>query len=236
MSVLVEQFYQDRKGVPGKQRGCICIAPVGYLLENLLAVRCDHFDPGAPQAAYYSVKKLTPQAIGKRSPQDAFHRFPDAELKLAVNEEHLIVKHKLRPVLLMSPSFGTWFPSLVQAGTAKRFQQSFLCVPMYTLNREDGTPKFSAEFLKGMRLLDYPCLFPLPEGQPFNVREGFFRFDRVQMVHESHLDTTRTMLTEDALFLVWEALVSFLTCERTELVAAYAEELAKAAEKIEGNG
>ncbi|MCZ6653219.1 MAG: hypothetical protein O7D91_09355 [Planctomycetota bacterium] len=137
------------------------------------------------------MQKISVGAIGR---SEGTMSVPHKDLNLASNEELLVCKTKLRPVLVLSGPKDDRLPT--KAG----FVESFLCVPLYTLFDPMGNPKkgHSPELIEEIRHLQFKTVCHLPYHATLYDREGFLRFDRTQAICASHLKPTGLRLSKEA--------------------------------------
>jgi len=222
MAALVDEWYEERKGQPPYSLGAVCVAPSPYLVSDIYAVRCDHYDPADPGSAYYSVTPISTRVLGKTP--TAFHQHPHHALGLHKDEELMVAKAKLRPVVILSAEMD-----LRQAGLGsllrKRIEECFVCAPIYSIYGPRGESKLAADFVDRMRRLEWPYFFPLPESKEFGRKESFLRFDRLSVISKGNLDGTRTWVSEDGMLFVLSWLWYYLTGEMDEMARGLREEL-----------
>ena len=108
------------------------------------------------------------------------------------DEDLMLVKVKRRPVLVISQAILD-----ERKIDTQRFQDSFWCVPSYTLVDSFGVPRMSKGAVENIRALSYKCCFPLPFHSKFNSQESVLRFDRMQPIVRDHLDGTELKLTDN---------------------------------------
>ncbi len=206
---LVEDFYRRVTVAESRrlERGQICLAPVAYLSSQIQTVWLESYDPRDESLNLYSIRRSEPNE------PTLFNHTPVHELRLESNEELLIAKSKLRPVIVASQRNEFW-----GLGGGRLAERGRVCLPMYSFHPDD-----SNEFRERVRAQEYPWWVYMPE--QLGLREGFARIDRVQTIEESHLRPTQNALTEDALWFVSEWLRYWLTEDIDPVLLEYRQEL-----------
>ena len=206
---LVEDFYRRVTVAESRrlERGQICWAPVPYLSSQIQTVSLESYDPRDESRNLYSIRQSEPDEA------TLFNHAPVHDLRLESNEELLITKSKLRPVIATSQRNEFW-----QLGGGRLAERGRVCLPMYSFHPDD-----SDEFRERVRAQEYPWWIYMPD--QFGLREGFARIDRIQTIEESHLRPSRNALTEDALWFVSEWLRYWFTEEIDPVLLEYRQEL-----------
>jgi len=162
-----------------------------YPHENLELWR-PVFDPSEPTKTIASQFQIVP--AGK----DAFRRgIPLASPKLETNEEFLVVRAKVRPVVLVmpeTPPFGV--DNRGYRGRVQRHLglvgQVFGLVDLKT-NRDE----FSSSFVERVRKMEFPQLMFLPARPGLLDVDSFLRLDELQSVFTANLDPTQHALGDE---------------------------------------
>jgi len=128
---------------------------------------------------------------------DAFHRsLPLAVPKLETNEEFLVVRAKIRPVVMIQPELP--IPPTVNRGFRGRVHRN-RCTVAQVFGLADpltGRAEFSPVFVDRVRKMEYPQLMFLPKRAAFEV-DSLLRLDELQSVFTPHLDPTEFALADD---------------------------------------
>ncbi len=132
--------------------------------------------------------------------QDAFRRgIPLAVPKLETNEELIVIRAKVRPVLLVVPEFP---PLGVQEHGYRGRVQRRRCLVAQIFGLADtktGRAEFSRTFVDRVRRMEFPQLMFLPgDLGPLGV-DSLLRLDELQSVFTPHLEPTQYLLGDEAL-------------------------------------
>jgi hypothetical protein len=120
--------------------------------------------------------------------KDAFkHNLPLGIPKRESDEEFLVIKAKVRPVLLLQAEN----PTLSNVNKKYRAKlQRHLCnvAQIFSVaDRDTGAQKFNPDFIARVRLLEYPEFMFLPKKTGILDVDSLLRLDEVQSVFTSHL-------------------------------------------------
>ena len=183
------------------------MGPVTYLASQIQSIALESYDPQDESRNRYSIQTSEPDD------SDLFNHQPVYDLRLESNEELLVNKAKLRPVIVISQRNQLW-----PMGGARLAERGLVCIPVYSFQ-----PRDSDEFRRRIGVQEYPWWIYLPEQMGFH--EGFARLDRIQTLEESHLRPTLNALAEDALWFVSEWLRYCFTEEIDPVLLEYRQEL-----------
>lgn len=154
------------------RQGCIYKAPIFYIQTEMVVARPlyngepDHVLPADIVAA----------------PRDLFRHRAYPQLRLAADEEFVIVKTKQRPVIVLS------------ANEVNAHSDSVLVVPLYS------AANYRPEFVQRVQEREYPGFVYLATDANLGRKAAIVRFDHLQSVAQSllipkPLSATRAMLT-----------------------------------------
>jgi hypothetical protein len=151
-------------------------------------------DPNEPTKTIASAFQIV--AAG----QDAFRRtIPLAAPKLETNEEFIVVRAKVRPVLLVVPELP---PLGVQAQGYRGKIQRRRCLVAQIFGLADtktGIAEFSPTFVDRVRKMEFPELMFLAHNTgPLSV-DSLLRLDELQSVFTPHLEPTQYSLGDEAI-------------------------------------
>lgn len=170
--------------------GVICSAIIPYVMEKCYTIRPIDPDPSSSGHQRYRLSEKNPAELATAS-QDEW-RLPFKDLNLDTDEDLLIVKVKRRPVVVLSRAIVD-----EQKAEPSRFQDSFWCVPSYTLVDHFDHPQFELSFIEKVRALSYKCCFPLPYDPHLHDREAMLRLDRIQPIPRHLLKPTERRLSKE---------------------------------------
>ena len=198
MSKLVDQYYKGTRVADAKllNRGQFCWAPMLYLPSSISTLELVHYEPKNEQLNRYAVLPNPPANV-------VFNHTPVHELHLEHDEELLVIKAKRRMSIIKSQAPIPWAPAANRLA-----EKGYACLPLYSFKPSDLD-----EFRTRIKALEYPWWIYMPEGKTFNIREGFIRLDRIQIVEVNLIQPISVTLTDDALFFISEWSRYYLTGE-----------------------
>ena len=234
----MEGFFEDyyckhKSGEPAIKRGAIVWAPCSYLLEKFTRLKPDHYNPAQQRTDIYSPQPMEPDDLF-RNVDGVFHHLPVAEHGLQQDEEFAAVRYKLRKAIVFSQAIeAQGFSSKDLERLRIWFLQSFVILPMYTLEDRFGRPKFSTGFIARAKGFAFPQFYPLPKSTAHGIRECVVRYDRIQVAQRQFLQPTDTELTEEGMHYVEDWLRYYLCghLEDKSVVAYYREQMLPEVEK-----
>jgi hypothetical protein len=144
--------------------------------------------------------------------KDAFRRgIPLASPKLETNEEFLVVRAKLRPVVLImpeSPSFG-----VDNRGYRGRVQRHLCLVGQVfgLVDPKTNRVEFSPSFVERVRKMEFPQLMFIPSRPGFVEVDSVLRLDELQSVFTPNLDPTQLALGDEVVDILRGQLQFLLT-------------------------
>lgn len=196
MSELVEKYYRSTTEAEGKlfKPGQLVWAPGYYLPTSNITIELMDYDPKDERKNRYTILKNPPENV-------TFNHKPVQELGLEHDEEFLVIKAKRRKFIILSSA-----PIPSEITRNRLHEKGAACVPLYSFQDSD-TPEFCSRVKK----LEYPWWVYMPDMKSHNIKEGFARLERLQVISEYIMEPTQTALTDDALFLVSEWLRYYLT-------------------------
>jgi hypothetical protein len=132
------------------------------------------------------------------APKDAFSRgLPLHAPKLETNEEFVVVRAKIRPVVMIQPELPIGFENRGYGGRIDRRR----CLVAQVFGLEDtktGRSEFSPVFVDRVRRMEYPQLFFLPKKPGVLEVDSMLRLDELQSVFTPHLDASQFALGDEA--------------------------------------
>jgi len=170
--------------------GVVCVAVIPYVMEKCYAIRPVDPDPSSSEHTRYQIVAESPPGLASEK-QDKW-RLPFKELNLDVDEDLLIVKVKRRPVVVLSRAIVD-----ERKADPSRFQDSFWCVPSYTMIDNFGHPQLDNNIIEDVRAFSYRCCFPLPYDSYLHDQESMLRFDRMQPIPRHCLKATERRLSKE---------------------------------------
>jgi hypothetical protein len=171
------------------QPGQICQAPVLYSYENTEIWRPSALDASGTAATNFCVTAAAGDAYKKK--------FILQSPRLEAYEEFPVLRAKHRPVVLLVPRPKDIKIHDVKGG-GKINRHLCLVSPCYSVEDEMGKAKFAPEFLKGVRLLEYPQFMFLPKSICLK-NDSLLRLDSIQHVFHNHLEASQWRLSLDLL-------------------------------------
>jgi hypothetical protein len=96
----------------------------------------------------------------------------------------------------MSRSVVEWTDS------RRRHDECFLIAPVYSFGSDETELAYSQTFIERVKGYVYWQLFYLPAVSGSQIREGFVRLDRIQVVHKDLLEHMPVMLSDDTRLLL----------------------------------
>ncbi|MGA3027900.1 MAG: hypothetical protein ABSF98_24355 [Bryobacteraceae bacterium] len=163
-----------------------------YPHEHLQLWRQVPDDPTEPTRTIGSRFRIT--AAG----QDAFRRaLPLHVPKLETNEEFIVVRAKVRPVVLIQSEFP--LSGVDNRGFRGRIQRRrTLVAQVFGLaDTRTGTPEFDQSFMERVRKMEFPQLMFLPQQAGVFEVDSMLRLDEVKSVFVPHLDAKQFCLCDD---------------------------------------
>jgi hypothetical protein len=150
------------------------------------------FDPGEPTKTIASTFQIV--AAGA----DAFSRaIPLASPKLETNEEYLVVRAKVRPVVLVMPEAP---PFGIDNSGYRGKTQRHLCLVAQVFGLVDmrtGRQEFSTSFVERVRRMEFPELMFLPARPGFLDVDSLLRLDELQSVFTANLQPAPLALSDE---------------------------------------
>ena len=170
--------------------GVICVAVIPYVMKNQYAIKPKEANPSSPDHQCYELVRTNPAALATGN-QDTW-TLPFIDLNLDSNEDLLIVKVKRRPVVVFSRAILEEVRS-----DSVRFQDSFWCIPLYTLVDKFAHPQWSQEIIEDVFALTYRACFPLPHHFSLHDQMSALRFDKMQPIPRRFLKPTKSRVTKE---------------------------------------
>jgi len=196
--LLGEPFEQYTGGdiIPG----LVCDAIVPFHLHTLHVVRPLSYDSVSSSSDIFKLLKIDFKQISEGV--DGMNRLPHVELNLRSNEDLVVYRVKVRPIIVLSPRL----PEEAK-GLPSYFAYSTLCVPLYTLVDKDGFPKAGYNVTAAEKIAALQCrsFFPVLTGTYFDSAISFLRFDCIQATNRRFLHSKKIKLTRKwlAFIRVW---------------------------------
>lgn len=145
---------------------------------------------------------------------DSFkHNLPLSSPKLESNEELIVVRAKIRPVVLLTPEYK------IEGAETKGFRgkvsrKRCLVTQVYGLaDVNSGEAEFSPNFIERVRKMEFPPLMFLPKCVGLFQVDSLLRFDECQSVFTPHLKPTGFALSDDLKKLIRSQVIHLLTGE-----------------------
>ncbi|MDP9268685.1 MAG: hypothetical protein M3P27_10245 [Acidobacteriota bacterium] len=145
-----------------------------------------------------------------RAGKDAFRRGTPLQVpKLETNEEFIVVRAKVRPVMLIQPELEIGFDNRGYRGRVHR--RRCLVAQIFGLaDTKTGQAEFSPEFVRRVRKVEYPQLLFLPKKAGLLDVDSILRLDELQSVFTPHLESlafsvgaeVQSMLKDQLAFLI----------------------------------
>ena len=130
--------------------------------------------------------------------QDAFRRnIPLASPKLETNEEFLVVRAKMRPVVLVMPEAASF--GVDNKGYRGRVQRHLCLVGQVfgLVDSKTNRVEFNPSFIDRLRKMEFPQLMFLPARAGFLDVDSLLRLDELQSVFTPNLEPTQLALGDD---------------------------------------
>jgi hypothetical protein len=144
--------------------------------------------------------------------KDAFKRgIPLQAPKLETNEEFIVIRAKVRPVLLIQPEKP--IPPADNLGYRGRVHRS-RCTVAQVFGLADprtGEAEFSPTFVNRVRKMEYPQLMFLPKKAGLFDVDSLLRLDELQSVFTPHLNPTKFALADDVSNILRDQIQFLLT-------------------------
>lgn len=187
------------------RQGTFFRAPIHHVDSRQTFVRLIYTDPEGKRPPVF---QLTDKDRDAYNHQPVTHR----GVELRHDEEFVVARSKLRPVILFSSPLEAW---RLLRGT--RPEETFVCLPTY------GLDEYDEQFRLAVQAFKYASLFYLPQDNRFGRKEAFLRFDRLQVVPKQQLVRLdpHHRLTDDALYLLQEWVAYYLTGAASDFVLKY---------------
>jgi hypothetical protein len=194
---LINKYYLQLSGIYQKwyQPGQLFDAPSLYLItDKPMPVLSAKYDA---KANNYSYEIVTCDASGFNTPQ-----VPIQTLKVKSDERVTLVRCKMRPVIVLSQAADCWKDGKHQG------DDCFLVAPVYSFTGGQARIGYSPDFVERVKSYVYNTFFYLPGSSSPFFKEGFVRFDRIQVVHKPWLQHKTVKLEGEVL----ECLYAWLYC------------------------
>jgi len=163
-------------------------------------------DPVEPTNTIAAQFRITPAS------QDAFKRgLPLHAPKLETNEEFIVVRAKVRPVILIQAEFPV--AGVDNRGYRGRIQRRrTLVAQVFGLaDVRTGTPAFNPSFVDRVRRMEFPQLMFLPQQAGVFDVDSMLRLDEAQSVFVPHLRAKQFCLSEEVANLLRQQINYLLT-------------------------
>jgi hypothetical protein len=149
-------------------------------------------DPNEPTKTIASQFQIV--AAGK----DAFRRgIPLASPKLETNEEFLVIRAKVRPVVLVMPEIPAF--GVDNRGYRGRVQRHLCLVGQVygIVDTKTGRAEFNPSFIERVRRMEFPQLMFLPARPGYLEVDSLLRLDELQSVFTPNLEPTQLALGDE---------------------------------------
>lgn len=181
------------------KRGQLFWAPVAYAPEDLQFWR-PQMEETNTSAHYFFISRSTKNAFKKDKPL--------VDPKLEIDEEFLVVRAKMRPIILVTPTPYEIDIKPVRGG-GKINRNNCLVAPLYSIYDSEGLEKYPTAFIDRIRKLEFPNLFFIPQKEP--IKHSICRLDSLLSITWTKLEAIDLMLGEETLKLFFQQLDFFLT-------------------------
>jgi hypothetical protein len=144
--------------------------------------------------------------------QDAFRRnIPLAAPKLETNEEFIVIRAKMRPVVLVQVEIPT--SGVDNRGfRGKIHRHRCLVAQIFGLaDSKTGQAEFSPSFVERVRKMEFPQFMFLPAQAGLLTVDSLLRLDELQSVFTPHLDPRQFALGDDVTGLLKHQLQFLIT-------------------------
>jgi hypothetical protein len=214
---LVDEYYLSatHKEQSKYPRGHIYWCPCCYFSRRLSILYPRGSDPYDKMPTLFETKEIDPRKFN-----DPPHK-PLRRPRLEAEEEFVVLRAKKRPVIVLSSKTEPW-----KRRDGRIRTQCVLVAPMYSFRETDGL-----DWKLRIRALAYHELFYLPGNETLGINESFVRFDRAHIVPSGWLKGKRVCLHPDALELLTEWFLFYLTGELDEFLREHRDELLTAVSK-----
>jgi hypothetical protein len=181
--------------------GQLCKAPILYAYENAQIWRPSSYDESGTAATNFSVIACPGDAYTKANILNS--------PRLEAYEEFPVLRAKFRPVIVVTPCpTDINLPGARNPGKINRH----LCYvsPCYGLADAMDKAKFSPEFLKRVRLLEYPQFMFLRKSVCLE-KDSLLRLDSIQHVYRNQVIPLQWSLNEEMVRILQGQLTYLLT-------------------------
>jgi len=175
-------------------------------MDRLYAIRPLNPNPQSPDHARYQIIEQKPQALATGG--QGKWRLPCKDLNLNTNEDLLIVKVKRRPVIVLSRTIVN-----ERQADPKRIQDSFWCIPEYTMVDRFSHPQLDQGLIEDVEALTCRSFFPLPYEPYLHDRQAMLRLDRMQPIQRHLLKPTERRVTKEWVLYLHEWARFYITGE-----------------------
>ncbi len=144
--------------------------------------------------------------------QDAFRRgIPLAAPKLETNEEFIVIRAKVRPVLLVAPELPPL--GIQEQGYRGRIQRRRCLVAQIfgLVDTRTSRAEFPPTFVDRVRRMEFPQLMFLPRNIGPLTIDSLLRLDELQSVFAPHLEPTQYSLGDEAMDVLRSQLQYLIT-------------------------
>lgn len=209
MRGLIDEFFVSTGVAEANalKRGQLCYAPGQYISAKLKILELVKYEPTNERLNQYKVLNDPPEDI-------LFKRTPVHDLKLRDDEELLVIRAKRRPMIILSDAAAYW-----PLGGGRLAEKTRMCAPLYSFHDNDPV-----ELRARIDALEYLWWVYVPEDTTRNLKEGFVRLDRVQVIEESQLIPIQVAASEDFLWGLSQLLRYHMTAEIDPLFLEYRTE------------
>jgi len=188
----IDAFYKD-VGPDFRNRfmrGQLFWTHVYYAYENLELWRPKDLDETKTYSAEFVITSSKIDAFNRRTPLYT--------PRLEINEEFIVIRAKRRPVVLLAPKQEIINTKKIKGGRKVNLN---LCVvaPLYSVVDQEGSAKYSQDFIDRIRKLEFPHLFFFSENQNKGIRPSICRLDCIQVCFVNHMEALDLCLDDEVL-------------------------------------
>ena len=182
--------YYDKKSSAEPEFGDIFFAEAYYAHENAEFFRAVSFEDNktATHAKYFRIQTEKPFQ----------HGIPLHTPKLETDEEFIVVRAKIRPVVLLQPHIEITDIDTTGFKSPLYRKQSLVAQVFSVHHPVTKKPKFPPEFLERIQQAEYSHLLYLPAYKEGVTTDSILRLDACQSVFTARLQATGLTLHRDA--------------------------------------
>lgn len=171
---------QDHSGTEFKEKQ-ICWAPVFYKEDKSLTLIEDKYDPINEESSTWKLARFEESTAKQR----LRHR-PYKTFQLESDDDLLVIKCKIRPVLVISKVETDW------GVPYNKFSRSWLCLPLFSYK-----PRHSQRYVMDDQALKIGHRFYFPPGNPGLDEESAGLINEIQFIPENNLSPFKSFYDKE---------------------------------------